>query len=67
MKGVNMAKYTKEFKEDAVKLLLSSGKSITEISQDLGIRHDLLSRWKIEYLEHNKQAFPGHGSPRITR
>ncbi len=56
-------KYDKQFKIDAVKLLESSGKSITEISNDLGIRYDLLSRWEKEFSEE-LSAFTGQGNPR---
>jgi transposase len=55
-------KYTKDFKDEAVMLLRSSNKTITEISGDLGIRHDLLSRWNREFDEKN--SFPGNGNPR---
>jgi len=41
-------KYTKEFKKDAVELLLRSGKTASKIAAEPGIRHDLLSRWKKE-------------------
>ena len=57
-------KFTKEFKEEAVKYALNSSKTIQEIADSLGIHYNLLSRWKREYLESKEKAFPGHGNPR---
>lgn len=45
-------KYNKEFKKNAVELLLRSGKTASKTASELGIRHDLLSRWKKEYEAH---------------
>lgn len=55
-------KYTKDFKTDAVKLLMSSGKTVRQISEDLGIHENVLFRWKKEY-QNSKNAFPGNGNP----
>ena len=38
--------YTKEFKDEAVRLLRVSGKSANQLSQELGIQQSSLSRWK---------------------
>lgn len=46
--------FRKEFKIDAVELLLKKGKPATEIARDLGIRVELLYRWKREYLNTNR-------------
>jgi transposase len=53
--------YTKAFKVEAVKLVETSGKSKSQIAQDLGISDSSLSRWCQEYGEHGEQAFPGSG------
>lgn len=53
--------YTKEFKVEAVKLAETSGKSKSQIAQDLGISDSSLSRWCQEYGAHGEQAFPGSG------
>jgi transposase len=37
-------RYDQEFKENAV-ALIQSGRSITEVSRDLGVSHWSLSRW----------------------
>ena len=58
--------YTKEFKESTVELLLSSKKTAVEVSQDLGIRPELIYRWKREYLKDKDRAFPGSGQQNLS-
>ena len=55
----NRRQYSKEFKIDAVELMLRSNKTITETAVSLGLRHDLLSRWKKEYTASKAAPFPG--------
>lgn len=56
--------FDKQFKVDVVKLLVTSGKTTMAIAIDLGISRYSLSRWKREFQEVDKKAFPGHGNPR---
>lgn len=42
-------KYTKEFKLDAVRLALSSGKSQAQVARDLGVRENALYNWVSQY------------------
>lgn len=53
--------FTREFKTEAVELLLRSKKTGVEIARDLGIRTELLYRWKSVYLSNKENAFPGTG------
>ena len=53
--------FTKEFKAEAVELALRSNKAMIEIAGDLGIRPELLYRWRSEYMCAKGQAFPGTG------
>ena len=53
--------YTKEFKQQAVQLFETSGKSKTQISRDLGISDSALSKWCKEFGEQGEKAFPGKG------
>jgi transposase len=53
--------FTKEFKAEAVELAQRSDKKATTIARDLGIRPELLYRWKSEYKLSQDQAFPGSG------
>lgn len=41
--------FSKEFKLEAVGLVLEGNSSIAQVSRDLGIRASLLGRWKQEY------------------
>jgi transposase len=54
--------YSKEFKEQAVLLTQTSGKKVGEIANDLGIRENLLWRWKKEFREAGERSFPGQGN-----
>jgi transposase len=56
--------YTEEFKEGALRLIEQEDKTISQIARDLGIRRDMLQRWKREAEQQGLQAFPGHGNPR---
>lgn len=53
--------YTKEFKLDAVNLVLEQGYSRAEASRRLGINTNMLARWEKELTENNDQAFRGNG------
>jgi len=51
--------FTEEFKLEAVRLVQSSGKSITQIARDLGIADSTLHHWCKRQAEQDEQAFPG--------
>jgi transposase len=53
--------YTKEFKEEAVRLAETSGKPIAQIVRELGISDSAIHGWHKELAEHGKEAFPGKG------
>lgn len=57
-------KYDNQFKKDAIELLISSGKTATQVAMDLGIRSEIISRWKREFNEGEKVSFPGQGNAR---
>lgn len=52
---------TREFKEEAVRLVQSSGKPIAQIARELGISDSAIHGWRKELTEHGKEAFPGKG------
>jgi transposase len=59
--------YTREFKESAIELYHSSGKTSKDVADDLGINQENLRRWPRESKEgedNNIRVFPGHGNPR---
>jgi transposase len=53
--------FTKEFKQEAVQLVQSSGKSQTQIARDLGIADSTLHHWCKLFSQQGEQAFPGSG------
>jgi transposase len=53
--------YTREFKQEALQLWESSGKSAQQIEDDLGITHGLLYKWRRDAQQAGEDAFPGHG------
>lgn len=53
--------YTAEFKEEAVRLVISSQKSCAEIARNLGIQPHLVVRWK----QHHEQQTAA-GRPQFT-
>ena len=53
--------YTSEFKQEALRLLETSGKSAAQIERDLGVGPGCLSHWKHKFTQDGNQAFPGHG------
>jgi len=55
-------KYDKEFRVSAVKHYQSSGKSVGEVAEALGIPSSTLNGWIKEYKEHGEESFPGSGN-----
>jgi len=56
--------YTAEFKEEAVRLVISSQKSCAEIARNLGIAPYLVVRWKQQHKQRGavgRPQFTGRG------
>lgn len=49
MNGKKYRQFSEEFKIEALKLLESSGKPISQIERELGISPGLLGKWKKRY------------------
>jgi transposase len=54
-------RFDSQFKLDAVRLIQESDRSITDIANDLGVRRELLYKWKRELEDDPQHAFPGKG------
>ncbi len=54
-------KYTREFKEDAVRLVTEHGYKQTEAARNLGIDRGMLGRWIKELHSEDWEAFRGNG------
>lgn len=50
--------YTKEFKLQAINLA-NQRENVSQVAEELGIRSDMLHRWKKEYEQKKAQAFTG--------
>ena len=53
--------YTREFKVEAVQLVKSSGKPMSQVARELGISDSALYHWSKQLAEQGGQAFPGSG------
>jgi transposase len=53
--------FNREFKVEAVKLVLERGMSAAQAAKDLGIHANVVSRWVREARADKTQAFPGRG------
>jgi transposase len=53
--------FSKEFKRDAVSLVIEQGYSRAEAARGLDIHSALLSRWVLEHTEDGDAAFRGKG------
>jgi transposase len=53
--------YDREFKLNAVNLYKTSGRSLSQISTELGVPGGTLAGWVQDYQEDKGEAFPGKG------
>ncbi len=58
-------KYAREFKIKAVELSYQRG-NVREIAEELGVRPELLYRWRREKQNYATNSFPGNGSLKQT-
>ena len=56
--------YTKEFKLEALRLLEESGRPGAEIAQELGIRRNLLYKWKEQMIKTGDVPSAQRGRPK---
>ena len=59
--GKKRRQYTKEFKIEAVRLIIEEGRPISDVARELGIGENLLHRWKKKYEEGKIDPFPDKG------
>jgi transposase len=57
-------RFDREFKLEAVRLVKTSGQNLSRVAGDLGVRPDMLRRWKKELEEDAEKAFSGEGRAR---
>ncbi len=56
--------YTKEFKQEAVRLMDESDRPAAEIAMELGLRRNQLYKWKEQLSNKGEQAFSGRARPK---
>jgi transposase len=56
--------YDREFKQRAIELSYARGNA-KEIAEELGIRPELLYRWRRESEKYQDNSFPGKGKPKM--
>lgn len=59
-----MKRYDKNFKEEAVRLVLEQGRLAPSVAESIGIHINTLYKWINLYKEHKEHAFPGSGNLR---
>lgn len=55
--------FNKEFKLDVINQSEHCGK-ITQLAADLGLRPELIYRWRAEFKDDPQRSFPGNGLPK---
>lgn len=55
----NRVKFTKEFKEDAIRLVMEQGYSCSEVGRRLGVHSSNISRWFREYRREQEDKLEG--------
>ena len=58
--------YTREFKQEAVRLMETTDRPATEVAMELGIRRNQLYKWKEQLAVKGDAAFSGGGRPRTV-
>ena len=61
--GLSRRKFTKEFKEEAVRRL-ELGASLAEVARACEVNPNVLHRWKRELQDYGTKAFSGNGQRR---
>ena len=60
-------RFTPEFKLEAVRLLEEGKKPAADLARELGIRRNLLYKWKEALDQKGSDAFPGSGKHTETK
>ena len=55
--------YTREFKQEAVRLMETTDRPASEVAMELGIRRNQLYKWKEQLAVNGDAAFSGRGQP----
>ena len=53
--------FSREFKREAVQLVVDRGVSVAQAARDLDLHQTVLRRWIQQYRDRSDAGFPGHG------
>ena len=53
--------YNKEFKQEALKLVVEQGRPAANVARELGIKLGTLYTWVDKYKKNGQDSFPGKG------
>ncbi len=56
-----MKRLDKNFKMEAVRLVVDQGRPVPAIAKELGIHENTLYKWMGQLKKYNEDAFPGSG------
>ena len=59
--GVKNRHFSREFKVNAVQLVIEKKMSVRQVAEDLDIHPNLLTIWKNKFLKDEEKAFRGKG------
>ena len=59
--GKRHRSYDRQFKEEAVRLVIEGKRPVVEVASGLGIHENLLRTWKRKYKEDPSGSFSGKG------
>lgn len=60
-------RYDKQFKVAAARVVLGGEMRVVDLAKELGIKDSTPRRWAQEYEEMGDAAFPGNGSPKVSK
>ena len=58
-----MKKYSQEFKQEAVRLVTEQGYTLSEAAKSLGVRANMIGRWKKVIAQKGYTSMQGNGKP----
>ena len=61
--GRSRRKYSREFKLEAVRLIVEQGRTVGDVAESLGVNRSVLQHWKSQLKAEGALAFPGNGHP----
>lgn len=59
-----MGKHSREFKLEAIRMMNEGDRPVAEVARELGLKREMLYRWRDVYDKRPDKAFRGSGRPR---